>query len=93
MLDFCNVSQRAGKHGRQDQRRGPLLPGDKISSHANQTVMNQVAGGYCEGVGLDWIRRALLPKMRPDGSAPRRLNFAGDKPQRDLRHADAQLKF
>jgi hypothetical protein len=21
------------------------------------------------------------------------LNFAGDKPQRDLRHADAQLKF
>lgn len=67
--------------------------GDNIKKHANRTVMNQVGAGYCEGVTLDWIRRALLPRVRPDGSAPRRLNFAGDKPQRDLRHADAQIKF
>lgn len=65
----------------------------KISSLANRTVMNQVAAGYCEGVSLDWIRRALLPKPRSDGSAPRRLAFAGNKPGRDLRHADTQIKF
>ena len=68
--------------------------GENIRKHANRTVMNQMAAGYCEGVSLDWIRRALLPRVPTDGSASRpRLNFSGDKPERDLRHADAQSKL
>ena len=49
--------------------------------------------GYCEGVTFDWIRRALLPKVKEDGSASPKIVFVGNKPDRDLRHAKAQIDF
>jgi len=96
---FPNATTRQGVHeaiislGGRTSERSRYSQGEKAARLTNRTVMNQVRDGYCEGITLDWVRRALLPKSRPDGAAAGRFTFEGNKGSRDLRHANAQIMF
>jgi hypothetical protein len=96
---FPNATTRQGVHeaiislGGRTSERSRFSQAEKTATLTNRTVMNQVRDGYCEGITLDWVRGALLPKSRPDGTAAGRYTFDGNKGSRDLRQANAQIMF
>lgn len=61
---------------------GRYYQSDRIKSLSDAKLKKSVEGGYCAGVVLDWIRRALLGG---------KLGFAEDKDRQNLRAATAQV--
>lgn len=71
------VHSRLGEWGNEI---GQYHQSDRIKTLPGQQLKSLVSGGYCAGVALDWIRRALLGG---------KLNYTDGKVRQDVRAAIA----